>query len=398
MLGSSIVTPVLPLYARDFGVSYAGAGLLISAFAVGRLLFDYAGGLLADRFGARRLATAGALVVALSAYLSALAPDFRTLVGFRVLEGIGSAIYVTTAMALLGRTVDAARMGQAMGFYQSLILLGVSFGPTIGGVVAEVTGDRRAPFLMMSAVGVGVAVLSFAVLPRSDRGPATERAPRPPLASVVRLARQPAFAFALLLTFFVFAVRAGLRVNLIPLFGEERGGLGEAAIGIVLSASAFANFAVLWHAGALIDRLGRRAVALPTLAATAAVCAAHAWSPSFGNLLVQGALLGAVLGYLAPAPAAMVADLTPREMMGAVMGVYRMGGDLGLLLGPISLGAIASAAGFEAAFLAAAAAAVLTLVAGLAVPETLASVAEHGSVAIGSAQLAQAEADRGHAP
>jgi MFS family permease len=228
---------------------------------------------------------------------------------------------------------------------------------------------------MMSAVGVGVAGLSFAVLPRSDHAPELGPAARPPLASVVRLSLQPAFAFALLLTFFVFAVRAGLRVNLIPLFGEERGGLGEAAIGIVLSASAFANFAVLWHAGALIDRLGRRAVALPSLAATAAVCAAHAWSPGFANLLVQGTLLGAVLGYLAPAPAAMVADLTPRRMMGAVMGVYRMGGDLGLLLGPISLGAIASSAGFEAAFLAASAAAVLTLVAGLAVPETLGSAA-----------------------
>ncbi|MBI3301016.1 MAG: hypothetical protein HYZ72_02910 [Deltaproteobacteria bacterium] len=37
MLGSSVISPVLPLPAQEFGVSYAGAGALVSAFAVGRI-------------------------------------------------------------------------------------------------------------------------------------------------------------------------------------------------------------------------------------------------------------------------------------------------------------------------------------------------------------------------
>jgi len=78
------------------------------------------------------------------------------------------------------------------------------------------------------------------------------------------------------------------------------------------------------------------------------------------------------LGYLAPAPAAMVADLTPREMLGAVIGVYRMAGDIGLLVGPVALGYLATRYGFEAAFLSAAACSLVTLGLGLTVPETLA--------------------------
>src|ERR1700758_307752 len=91
MLGSSIISPVLPLYAREFGVGYAGVGLLVSSFAAGRLLFDYAGGALADRSSPRLLTTAGAAITALSAFLCAHATGFAWLVAYRAIEGVGSA-------------------------------------------------------------------------------------------------------------------------------------------------------------------------------------------------------------------------------------------------------------------------------------------------------------------
>ncbi|MGH7804433.1 MAG: MFS transporter, partial [Candidatus Binatia bacterium] len=179
------------------------------------------------------------------------------------------------------------------------------------------------------------------------------------------------FVFILVLTFYVFAVRAGLRANLIPLFGQEAGGLSESAIGFILSASAFSNFAVLWHAGSLIDRRGRMWVAMPSLVATGAISAAFAISPAFWSLLVMSVFFGAALGYLAPAPAAMAADLTPRELMGSMMGIYRMGGDLGLLLGPVGVGFVAERLGFEAAYIAAGLFALVVLGLGVGLPETL---------------------------
>jgi MFS family permease len=291
MLGSSVISPVLPLYAREFGVSYGGAGVLISAFAVGRLAFDYAGGRLADRVSPRLLAAAGAAITAISAFLSARATSFEWLVAFRALEGLGSALYVITIMALFARTVPAAQMGKAMGFYQSQILLGVSFGPTLGGVVAELWG-MRAPFLVMSAFCVGVAVLTLLYVTPTTGLPSGERRAHPPLARMAGHVANRPFLFILVLTFYVFAVRAGIRTNLLPLFGEEMGGLGESQIGIVLSASAFSNFAVLWHAGSLLDRQGRMRVAMPSLLATAAISAAFALSPSFWNLLATSVFLG----------------------------------------------------------------------------------------------------------
>src|SRR6266480_4343002 len=59
MLGFGIIAPILPLFARSFGVGYGAAGLLISGFAFTRLVFDLVAGPIVDRYGERLAATAG---------------------------------------------------------------------------------------------------------------------------------------------------------------------------------------------------------------------------------------------------------------------------------------------------------------------------------------------------
>ena len=61
MLGFGIVAPILPLFARSFGVSYGAAGLLVSAFAFTRLAFDLVAGPIVDRWGEQRASVAGKL-------------------------------------------------------------------------------------------------------------------------------------------------------------------------------------------------------------------------------------------------------------------------------------------------------------------------------------------------
>src|SRR5207245_5451334 len=65
MLGFGIIAPILPLYARSFGVGYGDAGLLISAFAFTRLVMDLFAGAIVHRYGDRAAATGGLVVVAI---------------------------------------------------------------------------------------------------------------------------------------------------------------------------------------------------------------------------------------------------------------------------------------------------------------------------------------------
>ncbi|HSL67102.1 MAG TPA: MFS transporter, partial [Actinomycetota bacterium] len=63
MMGFGIVSPILPLYARSFGVSLDAVGVLIAAFSLTRLVMDPFTGVIIDRLGERAAVVVGAAVV-----------------------------------------------------------------------------------------------------------------------------------------------------------------------------------------------------------------------------------------------------------------------------------------------------------------------------------------------
>src|SRR5438094_9197069 len=117
MLGYGILSPVLPLYARSFGVGYGAVGLLNSSFAFARLLFDLVAGPLIRRFGERAMVTAGAVIVGVSSLLASMAPNFPSLVVLRGAGGAGSSLFFVALMHHLLRTAPKDRVGRTMGVF-----------------------------------------------------------------------------------------------------------------------------------------------------------------------------------------------------------------------------------------------------------------------------------------
>ncbi|MGH7965816.1 MAG: MFS transporter, partial [Candidatus Binatia bacterium] len=342
--------------------------------------FSFIGGALVDRISPRLVAGGGAALGTFAAVLSALAHSFPVLLGYRLIGGIGSALFTITAMAFLARTVAPRHMGQAMSFYQSMLLLGVSFGPSVGGLVAGAFHSLRAPFWTMALLSLAVTVMCFRWIrefPAIPAEPPLSPTARPPArTSLAHLLGDYTFRFVCVLTFLIFAVRSGMMLNLVPLFAQKEIGLGEAGIGLVQSLCSLANLAILWHAGQLLDRIGRRRVMLPSLAITALVILAFPWATTLWSLIGASVAFGAVIGYLGPAPAAVIADIAPQRAIGAVMGLYRTSGDIGLLLGPIAVGWAAGHLGFGATFIAVAGCTAVVAALGLGTRETLAAQGE----------------------
>jgi MFS family permease len=374
MMGSSVISPVLPLIAQEFGVSYVGAGALISVFALGRIPFDFIGGALVDRFSPRWVAAGGAVVVGVSAWLSAVARDFHVLLFYRFIGGAGSALFTITAMACLARTVAPQRMGQAMGFYQSMLLIGVSVGPGVGGMAASFSHSLRAPFWAMAALSLAVALMSYrwvGEFPAMTAHPPAPKHSTGAPSALRQLGRDFTFVFICVATLLLFGIRSGVMLNLMPLFARETLGLGETGIGVAQSLCSLANFCVVWHAGRLLDHAGRRRALLGSLWASALSVLCFPWATTAWLLALAAILFGAAIGYVGPAPAAIIADLTPPGAAGRVMGVYRGAGDMGLLLGPMAVGWAASHLGFNAAFIAVAACTALVALLGVGTRETL---------------------------
>lgn len=350
MMGMGMVAPILPLFAHRFGVSYTAVGAVISAFAFARLVFDLPGGALSDRFGERKMAAVGTLLVALSSVLCGLSQSFTQLVLFRAIEGAGSALFVTAAMHYLIKIVPPTHMGRAMSLYQGAILLGVSFGPTLGGFIAF-KSDLRIPFFLYGLlVLVGFLFVLFAMKEIKAEAKAAPLPWRERAEGIFGLFKDYTFCFALTLNMIVFFVRSGVRMTIVPLYGEQAVGLSEFQVGLLMTIISGANLAAIYFAGRAADSRGRRGVARPTLAVLACFAAAFALTDNFYSMAGVGILFGFAIPFMAVVPAAILADIVPPRVSGTAMGIYRTSGDLGLVLGPLAAGFASSVLGFQAAF------------------------------------------------
>lgn len=387
MLGYGLIVPVLPLFARSFGVGAAEVGILVTTFGFMRLVFDLVGGPLVDRFGERRTATAGAVTVGVSSALSALSPSFVALVGFRAIGGAGSAVLFAALMSWLVRSVAPARMARTMSVFYAAFLLGTVLGQPIGGLIGEVLGLAAPLWFYAGACFVSAALILRRVTDTGESGRADAsggeslageaEGPLPTAWGRIRgLLSGRAFVTALLANAAMFWALASVRMTLVPLFAEQELGLSESAIGAVLGVAGVAQFLVMWKAGSVADARGRKVVLLPALLGLAAATALVGGAGSAATLALVMTLLGVATGFAGVAPGAIVADVAPRRT-GTAIGMYRFAGDVGFVLGPVVAGFVADAFGFAAAFLVLAAPLLLVFVLAIGMPETLASASRN---------------------
>jgi MFS family permease len=128
---------------------------------------------------------------------------------------------------------------------------------------------------------------------------------------------------------------------------------------------------VIWHAGALSDRRGRKYVLAPALAL--GVIAAVGLGIFGGTVALIGflALIGVANGYSRPGPTAIIADVAePVDRAVAVAG-YRIAGDIGALIGPLLAGVLAQYVGYGAAWIGVAACVAVVFLMTMASYETL---------------------------
>ncbi len=176
-LDSSAVATALPAMARDLGQSPASLSVAITAYLVSLTVFVPFSGWVADRFGPKRVFLLAILVFSLGSAFCTAATGIGTLIGARVLQGLGGAMMVPVARLLLLRQVRKDEMLNAMAWLTMPALLGPISGPPIGGLLTDAFGWRSV-FLMNLPIGLlGFVLVAWLVprLPAHDPGPPDRR-------------------------------------------------------------------------------------------------------------------------------------------------------------------------------------------------------------------------------
>lgn len=341
MMGVSIISPVLPAYGLSFGVSLALVGLLISAFAMARVVLDIPAGMFSARYGMKRLMLLGLATIAISSLLAGAAVNYPMLLAARIFEGVGSALYTTTSITAVSQLAPPSARGAHLSFYLSMFLLGTSFGPAVGGFVSVQFG-LSAPFIVY---GMCAAASFFLVLGMiRDVRPAPGTVEKISLRQLGRLLTRFDLMAINLATFAIFINRQGIMNTIVPLYARYNLGMGEGLLGLVLTISAVCNLVMMLVAGRMTDIYGRKPFLMGALVLLAGLIFLLPFAhDALGFTLVLMAM-GASIGLSGPI-SAWVADVSEPQDLGAAMGLSRMIGDLGFVIAPVVLASLAGSPG-----------------------------------------------------
>jgi EmrB/QacA subfamily drug resistance transporter len=159
-LDGTVVTVALPAIARDLGTAHADLQWVVTAYTLTLGAFLLVGGRAGDLFGRRRVLVVGLIVFSLGSAVAGLAQTTALLLSARAVQGLGAALAVPAALALLTTIYRQERERQrALGYLSAAMDLGMVTGLILGGVLTATVGW---PWCFFVVVPIGLLAAGLA--------------------------------------------------------------------------------------------------------------------------------------------------------------------------------------------------------------------------------------------
>ena len=340
---------ILPLYALDFGHGEAMAASVLAARGLGNMLGDLPAGAATARWGDRPVMQIGIAMMFVSTVLAGAVATTALLLICATGIGFAMATWLLARLALVGDMVVSQWRGQALSTMAGLQRVGHFIGPALVGYSIEQFGFNDTFFILAAGIGMTLLFVNLSgrisadspasAQPNQSPSKTHHTEPEASYTSVLVAHRRTWFTAGQVVM--LLTLLRSARTLLIPVWGVQLE-LGAAEIGIILSLAAGFDMIMFPFAGLIMDRLGRRWSATACIAllglglglipftTTSIAFATAAILAGIGNGLGSG--INMTLG----------TDLAPAEDRGRFLGIWRLIGDSGSLIGPSIIGFLAS--------------------------------------------------------
>lgn len=156
----SAVNIALPRMSAELGLDAVAMSWVTMAYLLSSAVMLVPMGKVADRWGRKNVFLIGNILFLLSSFLCAVATSGFFLIGMRMMQGLGSAMMISTSMAILLSSFPPQERGKVIGINVASVYLGLSAAPVLGGILTQTLGWRSL-FFINGGVSVFVAIAIY---------------------------------------------------------------------------------------------------------------------------------------------------------------------------------------------------------------------------------------------
>ncbi|MDL2269915.1 MFS transporter [Desulfosarcina sp. OttesenSCG-928-A07] len=295
-MGGFGIVAILPAMAGLWDVAFGRISIAITYYMVPFIVIQIFSGAIAQIFDTRKTLLFGFGLYAAGSVCAGLAGSFSLFLVFRVVQGVGAGFLAPIVMALIGELVHERHLGRAIGLLGVAYTAGITLGPYISGMI-EVRLGWPWFFFFLTALSLSSGIFYFFTSRASGRASRKqESAGQGSLLDVFpvlkKASREPGVAPISFSAFCLFFGYIGIMTFTADVL-KTQFGLPSDKVGAILSITGLSGIVVSPIAGALGDRVGRKAVFLSGCLIAMLAISLMAWIPySFYSRLMLFLLLG----------------------------------------------------------------------------------------------------------
>lgn len=355
MIGFGLIMPFLPRYAKSYGATKSQIGMMMGLFSIVRIFSSPLGGRLADKVGRKPLMVGGMALYTIVMFLFGTADSVPEVFLYRGAQGFASGLIWPVTYAYVGDIVKESKRGKAMGLYSMSFASGNAVGPILGGVIA-VNFNYSLAFYFTSLLALISAILLFVGIKESYERASTKSRSKKSIFDVKKfklseITKHPKTFLALTIGSFTVFFGLAMVYPMLPIFANEVLGMGDLKIGFIWAVMGFTQLFVMFPAGSLADRVGRKKLIVSGSLISAIFCGAISLSIGFLSLAIIVSLYTLGRSMARPSFPAFITSLTPKKFRGTGMGIYTFAQNMAWAGGSTASGFIADLIGIKFPFL-----------------------------------------------